>query len=124
METPLIRNRDPQDSPATSRGSSIQTYDHLDENDREQFERDGYVFINDLFSREEVAAMLQAIRGDQTENELVCTDTRGKKSRLALWHRLGNDIWAAASICPRVVHNARFLLRDEVAFFHGKVMLK
>ena len=51
-------------------------------------------------------------------------DTSGRKAKLAIWHELGDDIWAAASTCPRVVNNVRVLLGEEIAFFHGKVMLK
>lgn len=51
-------------------------------------------------------------------------DTSGKKAKLAIWHELGDDIWAAASTHPRIVNNVRILMREEIAFFHGKVMLK
>ena len=49
---------------------------------------------------------------------------RANKARLAIWHELGDDIWAAASTNPRIVNNLRILLGEEIAFFHGKVMLK
>jgi ectoine hydroxylase-related dioxygenase (phytanoyl-CoA dioxygenase family) len=51
-------------------------------------------------------------------------DASGKKAKLAIWHELGDDIWAAASTNPRIVNNVRILLGEEIAFFHGKVMLK
>ena len=52
------------------------------------------------------------------------TDASGSAAKLAIWHTLGDDIWAAASTCPRIVNNVRILLGEEIAFFHGKVMLK
>ena len=92
-----------------------------------QFQRDGYFFVEDLFSIAEVGAMLKAVEGgdriaSSTRDGQV--DTAGKKAKLAIWFELGDDIWAAASSCPRVVNNVRILLNEEVAFFHGKVMLK
>ena len=52
-------------------------------------------------------------------------DSSGKATKLAIWCHLGKrDIWTAASTCPRIVSAARILLGEEIAFFHGKVMLK
>lgn len=51
-------------------------------------------------------------------------DASGKKAGIAIWTELGDDIWAAASTHPNIVNTARILLREEIAFFHGKVMLK
>lgn len=90
------------------------------------FQRDGYVLVPDVFSRDEVRAMLAAVE----HGERVSTHTRGnedatgRKAKLAIWHELGEDIWAAASTNPRIVNNVRILLGEEIAFFHGKVMLK
>jgi ectoine hydroxylase-related dioxygenase (phytanoyl-CoA dioxygenase family) len=90
------------------------------------YRRDGYVIVPGLFSETEIKAMLQEVEG----GERVATHTRGnedltgRKARLAIWHELGDDIWAAVSTNPRVVNNVRILLGEEAAFFHGKVMLK
>jgi ectoine hydroxylase-related dioxygenase (phytanoyl-CoA dioxygenase family) len=91
------------------------------------YHRDGYVLLPGVFRPEEVRAMIADIEGG---GERVTThargkeDTTGRKARLAIWHELGEDVWAAASTCPRVVNAVRVLLGEEVAFFHGKVMLK
>lgn len=90
-----------------------------------QYDRDGFVLVPDLFSEAEVQAMLRAVVGGRvTQSTHERGDTTGKKARLAIWHELGTDIWSAVSSCPRVVNNVRILLREEIAFFHGKVMLK
>lgn len=89
------------------------------------YHRDGYVLVPNLFNRSEIAAMVEEIGGER-----VATHTRGnedasgKKARLAIWHELGDDIWAAASTNPRIVNAVRILVGEEIAFFHGKVMLK
>lgn len=99
---------------------------HLTQTDVENYHRDGYVLAPNLFCEEEVAAMVAAIEGGGRVSSTVRErqDSGGKKAKLAIWHELGDDIWAAASICPRIVNGVRILLGEEIAFFHGKVMLK
>lgn len=90
------------------------------------FERDGYVLLENVFSKEEVAAMLREVESGErvAKTKRGSSDASGKKAGIAIWTELGDDIWAAASTHPRVVNNVRILLREEIAFFHGKVMLK
>lgn len=92
----------------------------------EQYDRDGYLLVENVFSPDEVAAMLRAVEGGERVSAATFTMNDGsqKAAKLALWSELGNDIWTAASIHPQIVNNARLLLRDDVSFFHGKVMLK
>lgn len=104
-----------------SQKSAFLTEEHV-----AQFHRDGYVLVPDLFRPAEISAMLQDVEG----GERVAAHTRGnedqsgRKAKLAIWHELGDDIWAAVSTNPRVVNGVRIILGEEVAFFHGKVMLK
>jgi ectoine hydroxylase len=90
------------------------------------FNRDGFLKVERLFDEREVAAMLAAVEegGRVASSTWASKDADGRASRLALWFELGDDIWASASTCPRVVNNIRILLGEEIAFFHGKVMLK
>ena len=90
------------------------------------FHRDGYLHVGGLFTPMEVQAMLAAVEGGErvAGSTSASKDAEGRASRLALWFDLGDDIWAAASTCPRVVNSMRILLGEEIAFFHGKVMLK
>lgn len=92
---------------------------------KEAYDRDGYVLLPDLFTREEIAALLGEIGGERiVSNTRGNEDTSGKKAKLAIWHELGQDIWAAVSTNPRLVNAVRVALGEEIAFFHGKVMLK
>jgi ectoine hydroxylase-related dioxygenase (phytanoyl-CoA dioxygenase family) len=90
------------------------------------YHRDGYLLVERLFDEREVAAMIAAVEAGERVAGATwsSSDAGGRTSRLALWFELGDDIWAAASTCPRVVNNIRILLGEEIAFFHGKVMLK
>jgi ectoine hydroxylase-related dioxygenase (phytanoyl-CoA dioxygenase family) len=91
-----------------------------------QYQRDGYVLLENVFTEREVAAMLHEVEQGQrvAEKAYGRSDSSGKRARLALWHELGDDIWAMASTNPRVVNVVRVLMGEEIAFFHGKVMLK
>lgn len=99
---------------------------YLDTQSVADFNRDGYLLVENLFDREEVAAMIREVEGGERVASTINapTDTSGKKSRLAIWFELGEDIWAAASTHPPLVNGVRILLGEEIAFYHGKVMLK
>ena len=98
----------------------------LSEEDVTNYKRDGYIFVKDLFSPREVEIMLDAVENDPTINRYLKgnQDGGGRVSRLSIWHSLNNDVWAAASTHPRMVNNVRILTGEDVAFFHGKVMMK
>lgn len=91
-----------------------------------QFDRDGYLLVEGLFSPREVEVLLHDVQhGARVAGRTGgLADASGRSAKLAIWQELGDDAWAAASTCPRIVNNIRMLLREEVAFFHGKVMLK
>jgi ectoine hydroxylase-related dioxygenase (phytanoyl-CoA dioxygenase family) len=100
---------------------------YLSEEDVANYKRDGYIFVKDLFTPEEVKVMLDDIEnGDGAVNHYLNArlDGSGRKSQISIWHSLNNDVWAAASTHPRIVNNIRILQGEDVAFFHGKVMLK
>ncbi len=99
---------------------------YLAQHDVERYHRDGYVLVPELFTPAEVQALLAKIEGGGRVAEATRgkADAGGRTTKLAIWHELGDDIWAAASTCPRIVNNVRILMGEEIAFFHGKVMLK
>jgi ectoine hydroxylase len=99
---------------------------YLNDEQTAGYARDGYVLLPDVFTPTEVRAMIHEIEGGGrvAAHTRGNEDTSGRKARLAIWHELGDDIWAAASTCPRIVNPVRILLGEEIAFFHGKVMLK
>ena len=99
---------------------------YLDHTGTADFQKDGYVLLENVFSSEEVDTMLDAVQGGSrvAETTRATTDASGKPAKLAIWHELGDDIWTAVSTCPRIVNNVRILLGEEAAFFHGKVILK
>ena len=99
---------------------------YISRDDVAQYERDGYFLAKNLFTKEEVEKMLAAVEsgGKVKDTAYGVNDQTGKAARLAIWFDLTDDIWSAASTCPRIINNVRILLGEEVSFFHGKVMLK
>ncbi|MDF2667801.1 MAG: phytanoyl-CoA dioxygenase family protein [Paenibacillus sp.] len=94
--------------------------------DVQQFNRDGYLLANSVFSPEEIEAMLYEVNGGSrlANSELNTSDSQGNKVKLAYWEALIGDIWSRASTSSRVVNPVRLLLGEEASFFHGKVMMK
>ena len=90
------------------------------------YHRDGSVIVKNLFSSDEVAAMVASVeQGERVARTTMDRDDGdGRVTRLAIWHELGDDIWSAASTSPRIVNNVRILLGEEASFFHGKVIFK
>jgi len=89
------------------------------------YQRDGFVIAKDLFSRLEVDALLRDLDSEFIAN--LTHDTRngqGQSSRFAIWHELKQDVWGAASSCPRIVEGLRQLMGEEISFYHGKVIFK
>ena len=99
---------------------------YLDDGKVVEFQRDGYILVENLFNQREIETLLAAVEGGGrvTSTSRATTDASGKVARLAIWFELGDDIWTAVSTQPHIVNNIRILLGEEVAFFHGKVMLK
>jgi hypothetical protein len=109
-----------------ARFNDMTTTDFLTPDHISNYDRDGFVLIENVFTQPEVQAMIAEIEAGRgiDVNTRVRLDAKGKKTKLAIWHTLDDDIWGAVSTSPRLVNNVRILLRQEVAFFHGKVMLK
>jgi len=99
---------------------------YLDADKVNAYHRDGYVVLENVFSQAQVDAMIAEIEGGGrvAENLRKRPDTAGKTANLALWYDIGDDIWGAATINPTLVNSVRILMGEEVAFFHGKVMMK
>jgi len=99
---------------------------YLDRQKVAEYQQNGYIILEKAFNQREVRAMLAEVeRGERiAQTTIGRNDASGKQARLAIWHELGDDIWAAASTNPRIVNNARILMGEEIAFFHGKVILK
>ncbi len=92
----------------------------------EQFNRDGYVLVPDLFDEEEMDLLLKIGKrdpqiGQQARGRL---DLSSNETKLWITGSLDEDIYTAFVRSPRVVDPMEQLLGGEVYHYHHKVMLK
>ena len=90
------------------------------------FDRDGFVLVEGMFSIDEVDMLRKAVASASRveEHTVVAHDADGNESPLAIWKDIGEDVFGAVSECPRIVNSIRAMLREEVYHWHSKVMLK
>lgn len=90
------------------------------------FDREGFVLVEEMFSGKEVDILHRAIPDASRVQERAhaMPDADGNASRLALWTDIGEDVFGVISTSPRIVNSMRALLREDVYHWHSKVMLK
>jgi hypothetical protein len=98
---------------------------YLNDKDVAVFREQGFVIVPNVFTPEEVDRMSEAVGGERvSKHTTALVDTSGLATKLAIWFEIGDDLWSAVTTCPRLVNPLRILLGEEIAFFHGKVILK
>jgi len=92
----------------------------------EEFQRNGYLLLRQLFDRHEMEILLTHARGDATllAGAAGRRDATGQVTKLALWNQAGDDLYSMFSRSPRVVDRMQDLLGGEVYHYHTKMMLK
>lgn len=95
-------------------------------NEREQFERNGYFIVRELFSLPEVDKIVSAALADESfeQSALERRDGEGGITRLKIWNAAGDDIFGRVARSRRIVHRMQEILGGEVYFYHSKMMLK
>jgi len=98
----------------------------LNQEQVDQFNRDGYLIVRELFDAEEIHLLLSIAKGDQQleHQALERLDLYNGSSKLWITGSLGEDIYSAFARCDRVVNPIEQLLGGEVYHYHHKVMLK
>lgn len=93
-----------------------------------RFHKDGYVIVQNFFSREEIDKLYSIAIADTVvkENALDLNDQTGKKTKLTLWFTPGNDIYSLLIRSKRMVESVAKLLDSDspVCHFHTKLMQK
>jgi len=92
----------------------------------EQFNRDGFLMVEELFDAEEMDLLIRIAKADRqvAEQAYERLDLSGHRSKLWITSALGEDIYNAFVHCPRIVNPLEQLLEGEVYHYHHKVMLK
>ncbi len=93
---------------------------------KSQFDQDGYVVIKGFFSPEEV----QLLHGTAVEDDVInrqsfdFNDSKGLRTKLALWYTPGDDVYGLYSRSQRMVDAVELILGGPAAHYHSKLMQK
>ena len=92
----------------------------------QQFDEDGYVFVEQLFDAEEMGYLRHVAQGDQQiiKQAQERRDAESGLSKLWITGDLGDDIFSAIVHRESIINAMERLLRGEVYHYHHKVMLK
>src|SRR5215831_8235454 len=92
------------------------------------FERDGYVIVRGFLSVAETDKLSRIAIGDDAvkKHAFDLNDQTGKKTKLTLWYRPGNDAYGLLTRSKKMIESAGALLDGDspVCHFHSKLMQK
>lgn len=96
------------------------------ENEREQFQRDGFVIVRNLLNPEEVKLLSKIARLDQELSKTAYgrEDGHGAIVTLSVRNDLIDDYYSAIARSSRIVQRMSAYLNDEVYHYHHKLILK
>jgi len=93
-----------------------------------QYHQDGYLIIKGYFSPEESKKLYEVAIADATvsKNAINVNDRSGKRSKLSLWYKPGNDTYGLLTKSKTLVNIVDKLLEGNAAVchFHSKLMQK
>jgi phytanoyl-CoA hydroxylase len=93
-----------------------------------EYHRDGYLIVRNFLSSEEVKKLYTIAVEDDTmrKHSFDLNDQTGKKTKLALWYKPGNDAYGLLSKSERMINSVNDLLDGDspVCHFHSKLMQK
>jgi phytanoyl-CoA hydroxylase len=92
------------------------------------YNRDGYVIIRNFLNRDEVKKLYAIATEDDMmrKHSFDLNDQTGKKTKLALWYKPGNDAYGLLSKGERIINSVNKLMDGDsaVCHFHSKLMQK
>lgn len=93
-----------------------------------QYQNDGFLILKGFFNPEEAQKLYDvAIEDDAvSKNAINVNDSTGKRSKLSLWYKPGNDIYGLLTRSESLVYAVDKLLDGDapVCHFHSKLMQK
>jgi phytanoyl-CoA hydroxylase len=100
----------------------------LTEEEVQAYHRDGYVIVKGFLEPREIEKLYRIAVNDKAvnTNAIDLNDNTGKKTKLTLWYKPGNDAYGLLTKSERMVRNVDKLLDgdSEVCHFHSKLMQK
>lgn len=98
----------------------------LSEQQRTDYERDGYVFVRKFFDRQEIELLKGAMEQDPAVSSHFFDrgDAEGGVTKMALWNHPGDSVYGMAARSEKVVDTMEHLLDGEVYHYHSKLTAK
>ncbi len=99
----------------------------LTQQQKEQYERDGFLIVSKFLNPEQVALLYQLATEDTVmrSNAFDLTDQSGKSTKLTLWFTPGDDTYGLLVRSQSMVNAVQSLVGEgEVCHFHSKLMQK
>ena len=98
----------------------------LTEEQLTDYDRDGYIVVRNLFSKDEIDSLGHAARSDNEmdKSSTQRDDGEGNAVRLALWNHPGDGIYGMFARCRKMVDRVEEILKDEAYHYHSKMILK
>ncbi|MGN6247412.1 MAG: phytanoyl-CoA dioxygenase family protein [Ginsengibacter sp.] len=94
----------------------------------ESYNKDGFVIVKDFLKKEEVSKLCSIAIGDENlrRHAFDLNDQSGKKTKLTLWYKPGNDAYGLLTKSERMINSVNQLMDGEsaVCHFHSKLMQK
>ncbi|MGN6603970.1 MAG: phytanoyl-CoA dioxygenase family protein [Ginsengibacter sp.] len=94
----------------------------------ESYHNDGFVIIKDFLKKEEVSKLYSIAIGDENlrRHAFDLNDQSGKKTKLTLWYKPGNDAYGLLTKSERMINSVNQLMDGDtpVCHFHSKLMQK
>ena len=94
----------------------------------EQYNQDGYLIIEGFLNQAEVSKLYQIAIDDKamSKNDINVNDSTGKRSKLSLWYKPGDDVYGLLTRSESLVNSVDKLLYGDAAVchFHSKLMQK
>ena len=93
---------------------------------RQAWERDGYVLVKGLFDAEEAGLLRRALEEDPAiaAHFYDRKDAGGAATKMALWNHPGDSVYGLAARTRRVVDSMEDVLGGEVYHYHSKLTAK
>ena len=94
----------------------------------EQYNHDGYLILKGFLNSEEIAKLYKIAIDDKamSHNAINVNDSTGKRSKLSLWYKPGDDVYGLLTRSESLVNSVNKLLDGDsaVCHFHSKLMQK
>ena len=93
-----------------------------------EYQQNGYLILKSFFNEEEIKKLYQVATEDKavSKNAINVNDSTGKRSKLSLWYKPGNDIYGLLTRSESLIKAVNAMLDGDAAVchFHSKLMQK